>query len=353
MRPGFEALLAASVDDRRDAFIATGRRLGTAEQNVEKDFWVCWTLDALFHALPPDSPRLLFKGGTSLSKCYGLISRFSEDIDVTVFREDLHQPATVEALEKLSGKKRQAKLDAIRSACQDYIGGPLKQQLGEILRGSLAGAGLDPTAGRIEYDDADPDGQTLLLWYPSATTPAGSYVRPAVKIESGAKSALDPNQPVTIRPYVAEDVAGLDLEVAGITAVDAERTFWDKVVILHGTRRWFERRGQLRGEGQRVSRHYYDIHCLMAEETGGIALGDLALGEDCIRHARMFFNRPDLDLKTAEPGSFALMPVADMRSALARDYDAMRGMIFGDVPDFADVMMSVEKLEATLNSRQT
>ena len=62
MSPGFEALLAASIDDRRDAFIATGRRLGPAEQNVEKDFWVCWTLDALFHALPPDSPRLLFLG---------------------------------------------------------------------------------------------------------------------------------------------------------------------------------------------------------------------------------------------------------------------------------------------------
>lgn len=134
-------------------------------------------------------------------------------------------------------------------------------------------------------------------------------------------------------------------------SVDAERTFWDKVVILHGTRRWFERRGQLRGEGQRVSRHYYDIHCLIADETGRVALEDVALGKDCVRHARMFFNRPDLDLKTAEPGSFALMPVADMRSALSRDYDAMRGMIFGDVPDFADVMMSVEKLEAALNDQ--
>jgi hypothetical protein len=89
----------------------------------------------------------------------------------------------------------------------------------------------------------------------------------------------------------------------------------------------------------------------MADETGGIALGDLALGEDCVRHARMFFNRPDLDLKTAEPGSCAFMPVADMRSALTRDYDAMRGMIFGDVPSFADIMMSVEKLEATLNGQ--
>jgi hypothetical protein len=89
----------------------------------------------------------------------------------------------------------------------------------------------------------------------------------------------------------------------------------------------------------------------MADEVGRAALGDSALGKDCVRHARMFFNRPDLDLKTAEPGSLALIPVAGMRAALARDYEAMRGMIFGDVPGFADVMKSVEQLESILNGQ--
>ena len=99
-------MLAAGARDRRDLFIGAGNRLGTAEQNIEKDFWVCWTLDALFNGLPAGGPRLLFKGGTSLSKGYGLIERFSEDIDITVFREDIDQPATVEELEALSRKKR-------------------------------------------------------------------------------------------------------------------------------------------------------------------------------------------------------------------------------------------------------
>ena len=76
-------------------FLAASNRLGTAQQNIEKDFWVCWTLDALFNGLETGGPRLLFKGGTSLSKGYGLIKRFSEDIDITVFREDIGQPATV------------------------------------------------------------------------------------------------------------------------------------------------------------------------------------------------------------------------------------------------------------------
>ena len=92
MNPGFLEFLSASPEDRRDVFLGTAGRLGTPEENVEKDFWVTWTLDALFNGLPDGHPRLLFKGGTSLSKAYGLIFRFSEDIDITVFREDLGQP---------------------------------------------------------------------------------------------------------------------------------------------------------------------------------------------------------------------------------------------------------------------
>jgi predicted nucleotidyltransferase component of viral defense system len=95
MNHGFRAVLAAPSADRRDLFVTAGNRLGTVEQNVEKDFWVCWTLDALFNSQTAKSPRLLFKGGTSLSKGYGLIERFSEDIDITVFREDIGQAASV------------------------------------------------------------------------------------------------------------------------------------------------------------------------------------------------------------------------------------------------------------------
>jgi hypothetical protein len=115
----------------------------------------------------------------------------------------------------------------------------------------------------VEADDADPDGQTLLIWYPAAT-PRSDYVRAAIKIESGAKSALDPNSEVPIKPYVDDDLPALELTVPAVRTVNPERTFWDKVVILHGLRRWFDKRGELRGGGQRVSRHYYDLHQLAA-----------------------------------------------------------------------------------------
>ena len=93
MNSAFHTVITASDAERRDLFLSAAARLGTAVQNVEKDFWVCWTLDALFNGLELGGPRLLFKGGTSLSKAFGLISRFSEDIDITVFRDDLGQGA--------------------------------------------------------------------------------------------------------------------------------------------------------------------------------------------------------------------------------------------------------------------
>ena len=209
MNPAFDEVLSAGAEAMLSAFDTTAARLATTSQ-VEKDFCVCWTLDALFHALPEGGPRLLFKGGTSLSKGFALISRFSEDIDVTVFRDVIGEPATIAELEALSGKKRKARLDAIRDACQAYIAGPMREALTQILSDRLTAAGFDPNGARIELDETDPDGQTLLIWYP-ATTPHSDYVRAAIKIESGAKSALDPNREVPIKPYVDDDLPALDL----------------------------------------------------------------------------------------------------------------------------------------------
>ncbi|MBS0274140.1 MAG: nucleotidyl transferase AbiEii/AbiGii toxin family protein [Proteobacteria bacterium] len=339
------ALIGASPRDRLDAFLATANRLGAPVGNIEKDFWVCWTLDALYHQLPHGQPRLLFKGGTSLSKAYGLIDRFSEDIDVTVFRDDLEQAASVEELEALSNKKRRAKLDAIRNACRAYITGPLRAALTEIAAEATSGA------GRVEVDDTDPDGQTLLIHYPEVEPRDGAYVRPVVRIESGAKSALDPNAAAIIRPYVADEIEGLDLAVSDVTTIEAERTFWDKVVIAHGLRRWFDRRGALRQEGQRISRHYYDLHRLAASQPGRLALANDALGKDCVRHARMFFDRPDYDLQSARPGTYALVPHDAMTHALRNDYENTKAMIFGEPPAFDDILASIAKIEAELNGQ--
>jgi hypothetical protein len=349
MIEGFQTVLAASDEERRDLFVGAADRLRTNEQNIEKDFWVCWTLDALFNELETNGPRLLFKGGTSLSKGYGLIERFSEDIDITVFREDIGQPTTFEELEAMSGKKRNARLEAIKAACQEYIQGPMLERLTVLMQQTLKNVKMNPGRARVEADPDDPDGQSLLLWYPTATAEGYAYIRRAIKIESGAKSALDPHASVVVKPYIADDLPNLNLEVSNVTTVDPSRTFWDKVIILHGLRRWWDRRGELKGGGQRVSRHYYDVYRLLAFEVGRKAMQDAEMAEDCVRHARMFFNRPDLDLASAVPGTFALTPHDGMLSDLRRDYEAMSGMVFGTIPTMDKMVTSITELEQRLN----
>jgi len=218
-----------------------------------------------------------------------------------------------------------------------------------VHEGSEAAAKINPNRARVESDPADPDGQSLLLWYPTTTGGGNEYIRRAIKIESGAKSALDPHAPVVIKPYIAYDLPNLDLAVGNVTTVDPSRTFWDKIVILHGLRRWWDRRGELKGGGQRVSRHYYDVYRLLAAEIGTKASADMDMAEDCVRHARMFFNRPDLDLTSAIPGSFALTPHDGMLTDLRRDYQAMSGMVFGQIPSVDEVVAAIAELEQRLN----
>lgn len=339
----YKQVIAAPPRDRLELLLATANRLGAPVGNVEKDFWVCWTLNALYQERPAGGPRLLFKGGTSLSKAYGLIQRFSEDIDITVFRDDLDEPASVQELEALSNTKRRDKLNAIRDACRTYISGPLRDFLSEQL------ADATDTTARVDIDEADTDGQTLLVWYPGVEPYDGAYVRPAVRIESGAKSALDPSRRVDIRPYISEEVTALDLTISDVTAIEPARTFWDKVVIAHGLRRWYERRNVLRQEGQRVSRHYYDLHCLFTSNLGASVLADRDLGADCVRHARMFFDRADFDLASAVAGTFSIAPAGAMVDALSRDYSNTAAMIFGTAPEFAEILASIRQIEEFIN----
>ena len=340
---GFQNVISASPKDRSDLFLTAAQRLGAPLINIEKDFWVCWTLNALYHRLPPGGPRLLFKGGTSLSKAFGLIKRFSEDIDVTVFRDDLGHTESPVEIAALSNKKRKLALEAIAQDCHRYITGDLLTALSELVSEDTNGK------GQVEVDETDATLQTLLIWYPRVDVSDTGYVQAAIKIESGAKSAFDPNSPRVVKPYIADDLENIDLAVSDVTTIDAERTFWDKVVIAHGLRNWYERRGELKQDGQRISRHYYDLHCLLGSAEGKSALADHELGADCIAHAKTFFNRPDFDLDSAAPGTFLLVPKDGMAARLKSDYDNTKAMIFGEAPSFDNIVTSIAAIERSLN----
>ena len=347
MNSHYIRFLSASEHDRRDAFAATAQRLGTTPAYIEKDFWVCWTLDALYHGMPQDFPRLLFKGGTSLSKGFGLISRFSEDIDVTVFREDLGQAVSLDELENLSNRQRKARMQLIKAVCQPLIQGPLRTELQRLLASLLQAARIEAPS-TIDVDADDPDMQSLVLWYPTVFPP-DAYVRAAIKIESGARSALDPHTRKIIRPFVSDELSGYLLDVPDVTTVAAERTFWDKIVILHSQRAWFEHRGSLRRQGQRISRHYYDVHRLAQTGILDSALAQPDLARDCARHARMFFGNPDMQLDRAVPGTLAITPVAGMVDALSQDFAQMSSMIFGPKPRISDVLVTLAQVEKQAN----
>ena len=351
MNAAYLRVIAASDVERSDLFLAAANRIGTTVQNIEKDFWVCWTLDALFNGLKPGGPRLLFKGGTSLSKAYGLISRFSEDIDVTVFREDIGQPASVAELEALSNKQHKKRLDAIKHACQAYIAGPLRDELSAIAARTMTEAGREPDALRILPAEDDQDRQSLLIAYPSAVEKSG-YVRPAVKIESGAKSALDPHEARTTTPYLAEDSGFRRRSIR--SECHHRRSRADLPRQGHHPS-WIA--PLVRTKGRTARRRPARVAPLLRHSPDdGISYrrksaGDRPLAADCVRHARMFSYRRELGLETAEPGTFALSPRDGMIDALRRDYAAMSSMIFGSIPKFEDVLASIRSAEQRLNAQ--
>ena len=142
-----------------------------------------------------------------------------------------------------------------------------------------------------------------------------------------------------------------------VTTVRPERTFWEKVLILHAMTEMTEKRT---AEGKpdrpvpdlnRYSRHYYDVHQIWTHSDYGVATASMRdLAEACRQHKELMFRAPDHRYDRAMPGSYRLVPTADMRAKLAADYERMSAMIFGTPPTFADVMASIEALEQHLNA---
>ncbi len=120
-------------------------------------------------------------------------------------------------------------------------------------------------------------------------------------------------------------------------------------MIIHGIRSWYDARGELRQNGHRVSRHYYDVYQLMQAPMSEQALNNIDLAIDCAQHAQLFFNSAALNLEKAKHGSFTLMPIPEMRHTLHRDYNAMAGMIFGEKPTFDNILESIANLEKIIN----
>ena len=340
-----ESFLTLSEQDRRDVFDAAANRLDTLPSYVEKDYWVCVVLDALYNRLPDGHPKRLFKGGTSLSKAFGLIERFSEDIDLVVYRDGLgfegaRDPTTAG---NLSNKKRAALFRELGAACSGYICGDLQTALTRWIDQIVDGCQVGP-------DKDDVDGQTLFIEYPTLY-PSGdvAYVAPRVRIEAGARSALDPSLLCTITPYIADELPDWSLDVGGIKVIVPERTYWEKLLILHGMHCGYRDVQRLPADKDRISRHYYDVAMITATDRGRSALSNIDLLDGVRTHNLIAFRQAWKRFEEAVPGSVRLVPQAEMRTVIERDYRAMQGMILGDVPDFGWIMHQLHLAEAAIN----
>ena len=222
------AFLSLPANRRLLAFQQLDADMGLQALSVEKDFWVCWTLRRLF-LLPDIGEHLTFKGGTSLSKAWKLIERFSEDIDLVVDKALFGFGGDRSPAKESKKKQRDARIKELKVACRDWT----RMTLRPALAGSIAEA-LGNEGWRLEVDPDSADGQCLLFRYPSVfvTGTAGS-VRRIVKIELGARSDVCPSEDRTILPYVTERYPELDPDTATVVRVlTAERTFWERPAAI-------------------------------------------------------------------------------------------------------------------------
>lgn len=234
---------------------------------VEKDFWVTWVLDKLFahHDL---SRILMFKGGTSLSKVFGLIERFSEDIDLILDWNIL----TGEAPEAARSKTQQQKFnDQLNEQAQVFIAGELLRHIS---------VSVAPVC-RCVLDTKDP--HVLNLLYPAAFS--DEYLRPEIRLEIGPLASWLPFDEYIIRPYAAEAFPAIfDRSECKVRAIKAERTFWEKATILHQE----AHRPEGRVQAPRYSRHYYDLAKMCRSLTKAVALEDIGLLEAVVEFKNRF-----------------------------------------------------------------
>ena len=341
------ALLPA--DDRAALFGETGAIRGMANLIIEKDFWVCWTLKRLFELQKEDAPTLVFKGGPSLSKAFGAIRRFSEDIDLSLDRADLGYTGERDPEREGISKKRAGKL--IEDLVDD-VERHIAERLLPALRAAIVLHLGEPANGEWSLEiDAD-NAQTVNFHYPAALPRAGyegtTYITPRVKLELGARGDPWPTEEKAIHPYAAENFPDFFEDPdCTVTVLSARRTFWEKATAMHAE----AHRPTESPTPQYFSRHYYDLVMLLETEEGKAAAADFELLEQVAKHKSVFFRSGWASYETAQPGTLQLMPAEARIKDLHADYRDMAPMIFDDTPPpFDDVLARIQKLQEDINA---
>ena len=331
-----------STAERLDALNAVADISGLPPHLLEKDIWVVWSLHQLFTG--PYAQHLVFKGGTSLSKAYGVIRRFSEDVDLTydirAIASDLVGNAAVPLPATKSQEKKWSK--EIRARLSDWIAAEIVPQLKQ----SLEQNGL-PTTVRAE-------GDKVFIDYAPLVAGTG-YVSPAVMLEFGARSTGEPSELRVIRCDAAQFLDAVTFPTAEPAVMRPERTFWGKATAIHV----FCAQGAFRG-GDRFARHWHDLTRLDSTGFADAAIGDKELAQAVADHKSVFFAEKNaygeiIDYHAAVAGELQLVPADDALEKLAADYQQMvdDGLFLDEPEPFEALLNRCRAIQAKANAIQS
>lgn len=303
---------------------------------MEKDFFVCWLLSILFESQFADS--LVFKGGTSLSKIFGAINRFSEDIDLSLSPTFLGLPES--AANRSQADKWWSKAE---EACESAV----QTQIMSMLEASALGVLGRNEEARFEFlKDPQTRSPVVLFHYPSSLPTGLAYIKRSVKLEFGSLTDQQPTGRYPIRPWIAEifPAAFPDWQCE-ITALEIERTFWEKSTILHAE---YHRPLDI-STPERFSRHYADTAALANHPEAIKAINHHDLRDRVVSLKHLFFRSSWTSYTQAKPGTFHLVPRAERLPELRRDYQLMHDMYLDEPLSFDDILSTLSELENRIN----
>ena len=333
MKLGF---LKLSSDERRLYIEQAAIQRNVSPVIMEKDFWVCWLLSILFESEFADS--LVFKGGTSLSKVFGAIDRFSEDIDLSLSPTFLKLPEAGTTRTQADKWMKRAEV-ACEVAVQTQIMPALEASVLDVLGKNE----------QVQFEfliDPNTNSPVLLFHYPSSEPTGFAYIKRSVKLEFGSLTDQQPTGRHMITPWIAEvfPKAFPDWRCE-VVALEIGRSFWEKATILHAE----YHRPLDKSMPDRFSRHYADTAMLANHREASKAINQHDLLNRVVLWKRQFFGSSWAHYDLAKAGTFRLVPKAERLPALRRDYQLMRDMYLTEPVSFDDILTTLSDLEHHIN----
>lgn len=322
--------------EKEAVFNAIATKNGMTPFAVEKDWWVSRTLEIIFQM--SIAKHLVFKGGTSLSKAWKLINRFSEDIDLAIDKA---------FFEGYSGEISKSKISKLRKEAGIYTTGIFFEELQEEFK-AKGFNGLDFIV--IDAEDSDQDPRVIEIYYPNSIKSQSEYVLPRVQIEVSCRSLREPFTVKSFGGLVDEIYADKDFAepLFDVPTVNPERTCLEKLFLLH--EEFHRPAAKMRVD--RLSRHLYDIYHLTKAGIAEKAINDKELYQTIVAHRYKFSRVGEVDYNLHNPKTLNPIPVADKMDEWKADYAKMKeDMIYEEnKPSFEDLINNLNELRTKLQT---